>query len=212
MPSSALRHGEQHGQLTSVGITCALCHSTVDNSFAAGDRQAARRLGEYRSERRRDRVRCRRRSTTRPEGRVQRWGAGRVRSATSMRSTAPDLIALNSPSLPVVLPSDLRLEGRGLRDLQRRRSDLVLEQLRRGRRRWADTAASAIRASADRSRRQPDLVTPKLPALLDYQLSLRTPMPPEGSSIRDAAPSRQAAVPRRGRLRACHRPRPSRMS
>src|SRR4051794_16248158 len=24
------------GQLTSVGITCALCHSTVDNSFAAG--------------------------------------------------------------------------------------------------------------------------------------------------------------------------------
>ena len=29
----------------------------------------------------------------------------------------------------------------------------------------------------------PDLVTPKLPALLDYQLSLRTPEPPKAASI-----------------------------
>src|SRR3954471_10344788 len=27
---------DQNGQLTSVGITCALCHSNVDNSFAPG--------------------------------------------------------------------------------------------------------------------------------------------------------------------------------
>ena len=27
----------------------------------------------------------------------------------------------------------------------------------------------------------PDLVTPELPALLDYQLSPRTPQPPKGS-------------------------------
>jgi cytochrome c peroxidase len=33
----------------------------------------------------------------------------------------------------------------------------------------------------------PDLVTPKLPALLDYQLSLRTPEPPKGSFNRQAA-------------------------
>ena len=33
----------------------------------------------------------------------------------------------------------------------------------------------------------PDLVTPKLPALLDYQLSLRTPEPPKGSFDRQAA-------------------------
>ena len=30
-------------------------------------------------------------------------------------------------------------------------------------------------------RQTPDLVTPKLRALLDYQLSLRTPKPPQGS-------------------------------
>jgi hypothetical protein len=33
----------------------------------------------------------------------------------------------------------------------------------------------------------PDLVTPKLPALLDYQLSLRAPKPPERSFNRQAA-------------------------
>jgi hypothetical protein len=33
----------------------------------------------------------------------------------------------------------------------------------------------------------PDLVTPKLPALLDYQLSLRTPERPKGSINRQAA-------------------------
>ena len=33
----------------------------------------------------------------------------------------------------------------------------------------------------------PDLVTPKLRALLDYQLSLRTPEPPKGSFNRQAA-------------------------
>ena len=33
----------------------------------------------------------------------------------------------------------------------------------------------------------PDLVTPKLPALLDYQLSLRAPEPPKGSFDRQAA-------------------------
>ena len=35
--------------LQRVGITCALCHSTVDNSFATGHRPAARRLAEPRS-------------------------------------------------------------------------------------------------------------------------------------------------------------------
>ena len=41
-------------KLKSVGTTCALCHSTVDNSFASRHRQAARRLAEPRSERRHD--------------------------------------------------------------------------------------------------------------------------------------------------------------
>jgi hypothetical protein len=43
------------GHLTSVGITCALCHSSVDNSFTTGNRQAAGWLGEHRSERGGDR-------------------------------------------------------------------------------------------------------------------------------------------------------------
>ena len=41
------------GQLTKVGVTCALCHSTVDDCDCAGSRPTAGRLGEYRSRRRR---------------------------------------------------------------------------------------------------------------------------------------------------------------
>ena len=40
----------------------------------------------------------------------------------------------------------------------------------------------------------PDLVTPKLPALLAYQLSLRTPEPPRGSFDRQAAQSRHGSL------------------
>ena len=36
MRSSASGKVNDAGQLTSVGITCALCHSSVDNSFAPG--------------------------------------------------------------------------------------------------------------------------------------------------------------------------------
>ena len=65
------------GQLTSVGITCALCHSSVDNSFAPRDWQTAGRLGQHRSERRRDRgplagAGCGH------QGRVQRLGPGQI--------------------------------------------------------------------------------------------------------------------------------------
>ncbi len=48
-------------------------------------------------------------------------------------------------------------------------------------------ARSRTRASASSSGRGQTVVTPKLPALLDYQLSLETPAPPKGSFNRAAA-------------------------
>ena len=51
----------------------------------------------------------------------------------------------------------------------------------------------------------PDLVTPKLAALLEYQLSLRTPEAPAGSFDRDAAKRGKRVFRNEGRCSTCHR-------
>jgi cytochrome c peroxidase len=52
----------------------------------------------------------------------------------------------------------------------------------------------------------PDLVTPKLPALLEYQLSLTTPSPPPGSFDRRAADRGKRVFSGAGRCASCHVP------
>ena len=47
----------------------------------------------------------------------------------------------------------------------------------------------------------PDLVTPKLAALLDYQLSLRTPPPPEKQLRSRGGQTRRASLPQRSGMR-----------
>jgi hypothetical protein len=51
----------------------------------------------------------------------------------------------------------------------------------------------------------PDLVTPKLPALLDYQLSLQTPKPPAGSFDHQAAARGKQLFRNEARCSTCHR-------
>jgi hypothetical protein len=53
----------------------------------------------------------------------------------------------------------------------------------------------------------PDLVTPKLAALLDYQLSLRAPVPPMGSFDRQAANRGRALFRNEAGCAACHQGR-----
>jgi hypothetical protein len=55
-------------------------------------------------------------------------------------------------------------------------------------------------------RQTPDLVTPKLPALLQYQLSLRTPPPPPRSFDRFAAVRGRHVFFREAGCATCHRP------
>jgi len=52
----------------------------------------------------------------------------------------------------------------------------------------------------------PDLVTPKLAALLDYQLSLRTPEPPAGSFDKAAAQRGKQLFQKEAGCATCHRP------
>ena len=53
-------------------------------------------------------------------------------------------------------------------------------------------------------RQFPDLVTPKLRALLDYQLGLRTPEPPRGSFDEDAARRGRRLFRRQAKCDTCH--------
>jgi mono/diheme cytochrome c family protein len=172
------------GQLTSVGITCALCHSSVDNSFAKG---IGRRLDGWANvdlnvgavvalspaldE------------ATRRE--LNAWGPGKY-DPRHHAFDGVNLLSLNSPSLPIVIPPIYGLKGVGFETFT---ADGPISY-------WnAYVGVGQMGGQGNFSdpriglfiRQTPDLVTPKLAALLDYQLSLGTPEPPRHSVDRAAA-------------------------
>ena len=178
------------GELVSVGITCALCHSTVDDSLAPG--------------------------------------IGRRLDGWPNRDLDVGLIVSLSPAIPEAEREVLRSWGRGFYDPRRNIDGLngpVLIPPAYGLR---DVAAETYTGDGPVSYwnayvaitqmgglgdfsdprigvfvdSHPDLVTPRLPALSDYQLSLEAPAPPEGSFDPDAA-ERGAAV-FAGACASCH--------
>ena len=167
------------GQLTSVGITCALCHSSVDNSFAPGighrlDGWANTDLnvGAIVSL-----------SPALPEtlkAEFRAWGPGRY-DPRHHAFDGMNLIPLNSPSVPIVIPPIYGLKGVGFETFSADgpisywNSYVGVGQMG-GHGNFSDP-----RIGLTITQTAPDLVTPKLPALLEYQLSLRTPAPPAGS-------------------------------
>jgi mono/diheme cytochrome c family protein len=172
------------GQLTSVGVTCALCHSSVDNSFAPG---IGRRLDGWANIDLNvgaivalspvlDAV-------TKTE--FNAWGPGKYDPRHHFFD-GTNIVPLNSPSLPIVIPSIYGLKGVGFETFS---ADGPISY-------WnAYVGVGQMGGHGNFSDHRvgihitqtPDLVTPKLPALLDYQLSLRTPEPPNGSFDRQAA-------------------------
>lgn len=172
------------GQLTSVGVTCALCHSTVDNSFAPG---IGKRLDGWAnldlnvgaivalSPALPD--------TLKAEFRT--WGPGKY-DPRHHAFDGTNLISLNSPSLPIVIPSIYGLKGVGFETftadgpISYWNSYVGVGQMG-GHGSFSDPRIGLFITQT------PDLVTPKLGALLDYQLSLRVPDPPEGSFDKEAA-------------------------
>lgn len=170
----------QTGQLTSVGITCALCHSSVDDSFASG-------IGR----------------------RLDGWGnidlnVGAIvalspvldeATKAEFRSWGPGMydprhhyfdgtnivpLPMNTPSLPVVIPPIYGLKGVGFETftadgpISYWNAYVGVGQMG-GHGNFADPRVGIFISQS------PDLITPKLPALLDYQLSLRAPKAPKGS-------------------------------
>jgi mono/diheme cytochrome c family protein len=177
-------HINEAGQLAAVGTTCALCHSSVDDSFAPG---IGRRLDGWANgdldvgtivalSPAIDDV-------TKAEFRS--WGPGKY-DPRHHAFDGSNLISLNSPSLPIVIPPIYGLKGVGFETVTADgpisywNSYVGVGQMG-GQGHFSDPR---IGLHIEQS---PDLVTPKLPALLAYQLSLRTPRAARGSFDRQAA-------------------------
>ena len=174
------------GNLVSVGITCALCHSTVDDSVAPG---IGRRLDGW-PNLDLDVGLIVSLSPAIPEEEkavLRGWGPGRYDPRRN----------LDGQNGPVVIPPAYGLAGvaaetyTGDGPVSYWNAYVAITQMG-GLGDFSDPRIGVVVDS------HPDLVTPRLPALLAYQLTLEAPPPPAGSF--------DAAAAARGELvfdRAC---------
>lgn len=213
---------ERNGSLRTIGIQCALCHSTVDNSLAPG-------IGH----------------------RLDGW-ANRDLNVGAIVSLAPDLSAVdtllgvNDATARAVLAAwgpgkfdaELFLDGKGFRPDGKTSAVLippafglagvnlhtwtgwgsvpywnafvaVLEMHGKGSfsdSRLDDAAQFPIAArnGFGHTHQSPDLVSAKLPALQAYQLSLSAPRAPQGSFNRSAALRGKEVFASSGKCATCH--------
>jgi hypothetical protein len=165
-----------NNQLATIGVTCALCHSTVDDSVAPG---IGRRLDGWPNRTLNVGAIIALSPVLTDKSPYNSWGPGKY----DPRFHAFDgttFIPLHSPSVPVVLPPAYGLQGVGFETYT---GDGTISYWNG----YVGVSQMGGHGSFSDSRiplnitQTPDLVTPKLPALLQYQLSLRAPAPPAGS-------------------------------
>lgn len=190
-------------RITSVGITCALCHSTVDNSFAPG---IGKRLDGWANvDLNVGQIVAL--SPALPEAlkaELRAWGPGKYDPRHHIFDGA-HIVPLNSPSLPVVLPPIYGLQDVGFETftgdgpISYWNSYVGVSQMG-GLGNFSDPRIGI------RIEQRPDRVTRRLPALLSYQLSLKTPAPPAGSFDAAAASRGQAVFNGVARCSSCHIP------
>ncbi len=212
------------GTLRSIGIQCAFCHATVDNSVAPG---IGRRLDGWAN---RD------------------LNVGAIVSLAPDLSTVATLLGTDQGTVRKVLQAwgpgkfdaELLLDGKGFRPDGKTSAVLIppafglagvnlhtwtgwgsvthwnalvanLEMHGMGTfydPRLKDPAKFAIAAANgfDDVRNTPDLVTSKLPALHFYQLAIPAPRPPERSFDRQAAKRGETLFAGKGQCAQCHVP------
>jgi len=191
----------EQGKLTSVGITCALCHSSVDDSFTTG---IGRRMDGWANTSLNvgaivalspalD-------EATRAEFRT--WGPGKY-DPRHHAFDGTNIVPLNSPSLPIVIPPIYGLRGVGFETftadgpISYWNSYVGVGQMG-GQGRFSDPRIGLF------INQTPDLVTPKLAALLDYQLSLRPPKASKRASDPVAAARGKRLFRNEARCATCH--------
>ena len=192
------------GQLTRVGVTCALCHSSVDDSFAPG---IGKRLdGWANTELNVGAIVALSPAldeATKTEFRA--WGPGKY-DPRHHAFDGTNLIPLNSPSLPIVIPPIYGLKGvefetyTGDGPISDWNSYVGVGQMG-GQGNFSDPRIGLFISQT------PDLVTPKLRALLKYQLGLKVPKLAKGS-LDEAAVSRGKRLFRNdAQCSSCHQGR-----
>lgn len=189
------------GKIESVGVTCALCHSTVDNSLTAG---IGKRLDGWPN---RDLnvgaiIALSPVLNEEQRGVFKSWGAGKY----DPRLQAFDgkaLRPLNKTSLPVVIPPAYGLRDVGFETVTADGpvsywNNYVAVTQMGGHGTFKDPRINLTIEQA------PDQVAAKLPALFDYQRSLAAPAAPKGSFDPAAAKRGQALFEGAARCGTCH--------
>ncbi len=185
---------EDDGTLERVGITCALCHSQVDNSVAPG---IGRRLDGWPNRDLDPGLIISLSPAVTPEQRavLLSWGKG-------FYDPRWNIDGINDA---VLIPPAYGLAGVPLETytgdgpISYWNQYVSITQMG-GRGSFSDPRIGVTVV------RHPELVAPVLPALLDYQLSLPAPPPPEGLVDAEAAERGRLVFEGRGRCASCHVP------
>jgi cytochrome c553 len=182
-------------RLTRVGITCALCHSTVDNSVMPG---IGKRLDGYAN---RDLnpgaiIALSPALTAEQKAVYNSWGPGRYDPRFN----------IDGKNGPVLIPPIYGLDGSphatytGDGDIRYWNNYVGVTQMG-GQGNFVDERLNIVRRLPSGT---PDLVTPKLENLRAYQLSLTAPTPPAGSFDATAAQRGKAVFDGAARCSTCH--------
>lgn len=190
------------GQLVSVGVTCALCHSTVDDALAPG---IGHRLDGWAnadldvgaivalSPALDDQTRATFRS----------WGPGRYDPRHHLFD-GTNITPLNATSVPVVIPPIYGLDNVGFEtytgDGPVGYWNAYVGVTQMGGHGTFTDSRLGIAVS-----QTPDRVTPLLPGLVDYERSLKAPRAPKGSIDERAAERGEALFEGRAGCATCHR-------
>jgi cytochrome c553 len=194
---------DNQGQLVSIGTTCALCHSTVDNSFTTGigkrldgwpnrDLNVGAILGLSPA------------LDQALKDEFGTWGPGKY-DPRHHAFDGKNIIALNSPTLPVLIPPAYGLQGVGFEtytgdgSISYWNAYVGVSQMG-GQGNFSDPRIGLTITQ------KPDRITAKLPALLEYQLSLLAPSPPSGSFNSAAASRGERLFHGKAECATCHKP------
>ncbi len=189
------------GRLKSVGITCALCHSSVDDSLVKG---IGKRLDGWANTDLNVGAIVALSPALDPglKAEFNAWGKGKY-DPRHHAFNGTNIIGLNVPSLPIVIPPIYGLKKVGFETFT---ADGPISYWNS----YVGVTQMGGQGTFQDSRiglnivQKPDLVTPKLPALLAYQLSLRAPKSPKGSFDRIAAARGKQIFRNEARCATCH--------
>jgi cytochrome c553 len=192
---------EANNTLATIGLTCAFCHSTVDNAVAPG---IGRRLDGWPNRTLNVGAIVALSPAIISKAPFQSWGPGKF-DARLEYFDGKNIVSLASSTLPVVIPPAFGLKGVGFETYTGDGpisywNNYVGAMEMGGHGSFSDPR---IGISVTQT---PDLVTPKLSALLQYQLGLETPRPPEKSFKKGAARRGEDLFNGAAGCARCHKP------